>query len=355
MKRGALMEKTEDFRKLLEWMARPAFYAEDGVIRMANQAARNRMICENSQLAPILGGNREEFDALKEGSLSLTVSVGSCAYVASAERLGSGALFLLCAEQEDEELKALALASQQLRLPLNQALSGTDALFDGLDDGAKKQLARVNRSLYQLLRIVLNMSDAYQSCTRNIELQDVSAVLQEVFDRSEVLFGQVGVRLEFTNLPQGILSYCDAAMLERAACNLLSNALGRVSAGDTVEASLTRRNAKLYLTVKNPGGQNSRPAAPGVFSRFLREPGLEDGRSGLGLGLRLVQAAAAAHGGTVLMEPLPDGGMQVTLSLAIRQKRDTLRSSPLRIDYAGERDHELIEFAQLLPSDLYMP
>ena len=349
------MEKSEDFRKLLEWMARPAFFARDGRIRFANQAAKKRMICEDSLLAPMLGGSREEFDALKEGTLSLTVQAGSRAYVATAERMGGGALFLLSAEQEDEELRALALASQQLRLPLNQALTGTEALLGAADDAARQQLAGVNRSLYQLLRIVLNMSDAYASCARNTELQDVSAVVQEVMDRSEVLFARVGVRLEFTNLPQGILSCCDAAMLERAVCNLLSNALARVCPGDTVAASLTRRNARLYFTVKNPGGEKALPAAPGAFSRFLREPGLENSRNGLGLGLRLVQAAAAAHGGTVLMEPMPDGGMQVTMSLAIRQTGDTLRSSPLRIDYAGERDHELIEFSQLLPSDLYMP
>ena len=123
--------------------------------------------------------------------------------------------------------------------------------------------------------------------------------------------------------------------------------------GSTVTASLTRRNARLYLTVANPGTAGLPPAASGAFSRFLREPGIEDCRNGLGLGLRLVQSAALAHGGTVLMEPLPDGGMRVTMSIAIRQNTDELHASPLRIDYAGERNHALIELSDALPGFLY--
>lgn len=348
------MDPIEELRKMLEWMARPAFYVENGVIRVANLAAKKRLICENSPLGPLLGACRSEYEAFEAGTLSLTVTVGAEAYLASAERLGSGELFLLSAEQEDEQLRALALAAQQLRLPLNQALCDTGTLSETLEDEQMQTLCGLNRSLYRMLRIVLNMSDAYQNNPRHLELQDVCAVLQEIFDRARELFRESGVRLRFRNLPTGVFSYCDSAMLERAVCNLLSNALRQIRPGETVQAAVTRRNARLYLTVENPGGEN-RSAAPGAFSRFLREPGLEDSRNGLGLGLRLVQSAAAAHGGTVLMEPLPDGGMRVTMSLAIRQKTDQLRSSPLRIDYAGERDHELIEFAELLPPEYYKP
>ena len=33
----------------------------------------------------------------------------------------------------------------------------------------------------------------------------------------------------------------------------------------------------------------------------------------------------------------------------------TLRSPVLRVDYAGELDHGLVEFSELLPAELYDP
>ena len=277
--------------------------------------------------------------------------MGSQTFLADVRKIGTGDLFRLSTGPEDEALRALALASRQLRLPLNQALNGAEALDAEAPD--RPALDRLSRSLYQMLRVVLNMSDAWQNVPRTMELQDVSAVLQEVFDRSRALLQEVGIGLHFVNLPQGILSYCDSAMLERAVCNLLSNAAKQTPAGQPIEASLVQRGAKLYLTVRNSGSAEC--SAAGAFSRFLREPGLEDPGNGLGLGLHLVRSAASAHGGTVLLQPVPGGGMTVTMSLALRQKTDHLRAPMLRIDYAGERNHELIEFADLLPPDLYKP
>ena len=42
------------------------------------------------------------------------------------------------------------------------------------------------------------------------------------------------------------------------------------------------------------------------------------------------------------------------MSIALRQNNDpTVRASILHVDYAGERDHRLLEFSDVLPSELY--
>ena len=353
------MENTEAFQKLLDLMERPAFYVRDGKIRCVSRSARARMVTESSPVAPMLGEGNADYQNFSGGSLTLGVTVGSVHYRADVERLDEGDLFLLSCDAEDQELRALALASQQLRLPLNQLLSAADGLFPRLAADApeelRTQMAAMNRSLYQLLRLVLNMSDAHQSLSPRPELRDVSAVMQEIFDESARLCREAGVELVFENLPRSLYSLIDSSRLERAVYNLISNALIRVGPGGTIRASLTHHGTRLYLTVANPAPDRPDLASAGIFSRFLREPGLETSRSGLGLGLRLVQSAALAHGGTVLMEPVPDGGMRVTMSLAIRQTTDALQSPSLHIDYAGERNHALIELADSLPSRLYRP
>jgi len=68
----------------------------------------------------------------------------------------------------------------------------------------------------------------------------------------------------------------------------------------------------------------------------------------------LIRNAAAAHGGTVLIDQPEGSGTRVTMTLAVRQNTGTqLRSPVLRVDYAGERDHCLLELSETLPAHLY--
>ena len=77
---------------------------------------------------------------------------------------------------------------------------------------------------------------------------------------------------------------------------------------------------------------------------------------GIGLGMVLIRSAAAAHGGTVLVRRMPDGGTSITMTLAIRKKTDSTLTSPiLHMDYAGGFDHALMELADVLPARLYAP
>ena len=58
----------------------------------------------------------------------------------------------------------------------------------------------------------------------------------------------------------------------------------------------------------------------------------------------------------MLLEQPENGGFRITMSIEIRKPAgNTLRSPPLRVDYAGERDHRLLEFADILPASFYGP
>ena len=91
-----------------------------------------------------------------------------------------------------------------------------------------------------------------------------------------------------------------------------------------------------------------------VFSGFLREPGIADGRFGIGLGMVLIRSTASAHGGTVLIDHPTDSGTRITMTLDIRRTAgNSLSSSILKVDYTGERDHGLIELSDVLPPEIY--
>ena len=68
----------------------------------------------------------------------------------------------------------------------------------------------------------------------------------------------------------------------------------------------------------------------------------------------IIRTAAAHHGGAVLIDQPEGVGTRITMTMSIRQsKQATLRSNVLRVDYAGERDHGLIELSECLPTELY--
>ena len=134
---------------------------------------------------------------------------------------------------------------------------------------------------------------------------------------------------------------------------MVSNAVKFTPKDGAIQASLVRRGNRLYLSIRDSGSGIRQDLDGDVFTRFRRQCGLEDGRFGIGLGLVLVRSAASAHGGAVLIDS-PEGiGTRITMSLAIRQADSTVRSRILRVDYAGEQDHGLIELSELLPDALY--
>lgn len=348
------MDAQKKINHILELMDRAAFCVIDGRIVYANAAASARLICAGDPVAPLIQIGAEEYAAFCQGCLYLTLSIGGARCDASVTAIDECHVFSLTGGST-EQLRALAVASQALREPLNRVMTLADHLPNITSAGseATELLARMNRSLYQILRMVSNMSDAGSPCAPRMELRDLPAVLQEIFDQAAQCCASLGVRLEFTNLPTSVYTMVDSQRLERSIYNILSNSLKYTENGGRIHARLTRRRNTLYLTVSDSGYGLDRSSAADPFERFCREPGIEDGRHGLGLGLTLVRGTAADHGGTVLLERAENAGTRITMSLPIRQNLSEVRSPKLGIDYAGERSHALVELSDVLPHTLY--
>ena len=354
------MEQSNEAKGMLDLMIRPAFCVKDGLITHVNDAAGRYTISEGTEIRSLLHTGAEEYSEFTGGQLFLTLNVCGAPIGASVTSESGCHIFVLEQESDQAELQSMALAARELREPLASVMTVADRLFPMVstadNDAAQDQIARINRGLFQMLRVISNMSDAARytkESSSQFEVQNVKAVFQEVFDKASALVGQTDVELRFQNLEQDVYSLVDTEKLERAVYNLLSNAVKFTPRGGYIEAKLVRRGSKLYLTVQDSGSGVDPKVRGNVYSRYLRQPGVEDGRFGIGLGMVLIRSAAAAHGGTVLMEH-PEGlGARITMTLTIRQSSGTLRSNILKVDYAGERDHGLIELAESLPSKLY--
>lgn len=353
------MEEQKDTMGMLDLIVRPVFCVKENHIVKVNQAAQRLFLTTGADIQPLLLTGSEEYADFSEGCLYLTVSVSSQPWGASVIRMDGVDVFVLEQESDVGELRSLALAARELREPLANLMSTAKRLFPmpvmQENPEIREQAARLNRGLFQMLRIVGNMSDANRcAAASRQETRDIPSLLAEVFEKAGALVSHAGIQLNYEGLSESIYTLADADQLERAVLNILSNAIKFSPKGSVIEARLTRKGRMLYLSVQDSGTGIPEDIRSSVFTRYLRQPAIEDGRFGIGLGMVLIRSAAVHHGGTVLIDQPRGKGTRVTMTLAIRQSKDTvLRSSALHVDYAGELDHGLVELSETLPADLY--
>ena len=356
------MEQKQDKMAMLDLIIRPAFCVENGVIVRLNKAAEGLLLEPGTPVGSLLATGETEYAEFDGGCLYLTLELSGVSQGASVVRMEGFDVFLLENDDDQAELKAMALAAQNLREPLTGIMTMAERLFPAIekldDPAAAEQAARMNRGLFQMLRILGNMSDAdrYRNAAFfRKETLDITALMDDLFGKMALMCTHANVELHFTNLQERIYCLADSEKLERAVYNILSNALKFTPKGGRIDARLTRKGTRLYLTVQDSGCGIPESQRGNVYSRFLRQPGLEDSRQGIGLGMVLIRSAATAHGGTVLIEQPQDQGLRITLTLEIRQSQSNLVRTPgLRVDYAGEWDHSLIELSESLPASLYL-
>ena len=350
------MEEKKDTLGMLDLVIRPGFCVKENQIIKVNQAAESLFITPGTDVRPLLLTGSEEYAAFTGGCLYLTLNLSSHSCGASVTRVDDIDVFLLEQESDNGELRSMALAARE---PLTNVMITADSLFPlcaaESSPRTAEQVARLNRGLFQILRIIGNMSDAERcAAVSHQETVDIPALFAEFFEKAETLVSHTGITLTYEGPDQPIYGLADREQLERAVLNILSNAIKFTPKGGTVTAKLTRSGRMLRLSVTDSGSGIAQSVRSSVFSRYLRQPALEDSRYGIGLGMVLIRTAAAHHGGAVLIDQPEGVGTRITMTMSIRQsKQATLRSNVLRVDYAGERDHGLIELSECLPTELY--
>lgn len=357
------MDYITDAMAMVDHIPHPAFCVKNGTIVKANPSALGRLFQPGTPIEELLETGAEEYAAFEGGTLYLTLSHLGQSLGACITCQGDFHLFQVEEGRDSTELQAMALAARELREPLANVMVTADRLFpvSGISDdpAVSQQVARINKGLYQMLRVISNMSDAHlytQATDARQEVRDITALVDEVFQKSAITIGQAGYSLQYKTCPEPVYTLADAEKLERAILNMVSNALKFAPSGSAIAASLVKRKNKLYLSVQNSGTGIAQQLRGSLFSRFTREPGLEDGRFGIGLGMVLIRTAAALHGGTVLIDEPQENETRITMTLAIRSGNANMVRSPIfSVDYAGERDHYLLEFSESLPSQLYTP
>jgi signal transduction histidine kinase len=106
----------------------------------------------------------------------------------------------------------------------------------------------------------------------------------------------------------------DAALLERVVGNLVENAVRHNVERGWLDVCTGSSPDAVILRVASSGPPVSPEQVESLFEPFRRGVA-RTGGGGSGLGLSIVRAVVAAHRGTVAAEPVPGGGLAVTVRL----------------------------------------
>jgi len=208
----------------------------------------------------------------------------------------------------------VADASHELRTPL-AAIRGyaelgrrDDADADGVLERVESQAKRMTTLVEDLL--LLARIDAGRPLERGPV--DLSALVVEGVGDAHVAGPEHRWRLDLPDEPVVVVG--DGARLHQVLANLLANARTHTPPGTEVTVGL-RPQGQLTVTDNGPGI----PAdlQPHIFQRFARGDSSRSRTAGsTGLGLSIVDAVVAAHGGTVTVTSVP-GRTTFTVTLPL--------------------------------------
>jgi signal transduction histidine kinase len=208
----------------------------------------------------------------------------------------------------------VANASHELRTPLARqrtlvevALRDPDATVASMQQTMQRVLA-TGEEQERLIEALLTLARSQRGLDRREPL-DLAAVTGAAVSATEADAAERGVRV---NASLGSApSQGDQRLTERLAANLVDNAVRHNVADGWVEVATGVRSGRAVLSVSNTGPVIAPDQVERLFQPFGRLEATRLSRDGLGLGLSIVTAIAAAHDADLRARPLPGGGLEV--------------------------------------------
>ncbi|GAA2800629.1 HAMP domain-containing sensor histidine kinase [Saccharopolyspora taberi] len=219
----------------------------------------------------------------------------------------------------DSQRGFVANASHELRTPLSVIRTELEVTLadPDADEAELRRMAGVVREataraerLVEALLLLARTEGVELAVRETVDLTEVAGrALRAVATEA----AQRGLRIECCDEPA--LAVGDPALLERVAGNLVENAVRHNVDGGWVRIATGSGPKWTILRVVSSGPEIATDQVEALFEPFRRAGVQRTARTGAGLGLSIVRAAAAAHGGRVWAEPVAGGGLAVNVEL----------------------------------------
>jgi two-component system NtrC family sensor kinase len=205
-----------------------------------------------------------------------------------------------------------ANVAHQVGTPLNLISGYVQMVREGNTDArTKERLEIVERQIQQVTNVLRSMLD-HARVRSPRELVDVSSILRSACDTARSQLALSGVDLQM-KIDAGLPAIeADATQLELVLINLIKNSLDAMPYGGTLSISASEVETGVELTVTDTGTGIPPEMLARVFEPWVTSKKVGQGT---GLGLAIAREVIEAHGGTISIHNLDDGGAVVTIHL----------------------------------------
>ena len=240
-----------------------------------------------------------------------------------------GALLVVHDVTEVKRLESIrrdfvANVSHELKTPVTSIQGYVETLLDGaMNDPAEREkflkiVAKHTERLHAILEDLLTLARVEQEGeTREVPLVrgPLRTVLEAALADCRAKADEKRMRMTL-ECPTEISAAMNASLLEQAVVNLLENAIGYSSPGESIDVHCLEGEREIEIRVHDCGCGIAREHLPRIFERFYRVDKARSRESGgTGLGLAIVKHIMQIHGGRAAVESTPGQGSTFSLYL----------------------------------------
>jgi two-component system sensor histidine kinase CpxA len=254
----------------------------------------------------------------------------------AAAQIALGRFKVRVEEKRSDDLGRLGASINHMASRLDTLVSGQKRFLGDIAHELCSPLARMELALGILEQRGEATNASYLQDVRE-EVRHMSNLLNELlsFTKSEIgpkpqlqpvrVADAVTCAIQIENPPPNALKielasdlvvWADPALLQRALCNLIRNALRYASHAGPILVTAAPAGAAVEIQVTDSGPGVPEECIPHLFEPFYRlEPHRDRASGGTGLGLAIVRSCIQSCGGTVRARNLSPSGLELTLAL----------------------------------------
>jgi len=225
--------------------------------------------------------------------------------------------------KEDSEARLrqfISDASHELQTPITSVLGWVQlerkgALDEAGTAAAMERIEAESRRMSVLVEELLLLARLDEQRPLRLVATDLSAVALDAVTDARAVEPDRPISID---APAAVIVQGDASRLRQVIDNLLRNVRVHTPPGAPAAVKVFVNGGRATLVVADTGAGIDPDSLPHVFDRFWRrDHSRTRATGGAGLGLAIVSALAAAHGGSVSAENDPAGGTVFTFTLPL--------------------------------------